>query len=119
MRMTGIYQRSELYLFRVIVRSKYGEKLRASGRITNSTLRELFKKKLVELGHSPDRFGLHSLRESHRYGLASVMVCQCPKCSMLFRFATSEITSYRRTNHYSVNIGVTLGQIAIGGEQII
>ena len=34
---------------------------------------------------------------------------------MLFRFTTSEITSYSRTNHYSVNIGATLGQIATGG----
>ena len=62
MRMAGIDQRSEAYLFRAISKSKYGEKLRASGRITYSTLRELFKRKLVELGHSPDRFGLHSLR---------------------------------------------------------
>ena len=62
MRMAGIDQHSELHLFRAILRSKYGEKLRPSGRITYSTLRELFKKKLVELGHPPDRFGLHSLR---------------------------------------------------------
>ena len=58
---------------------------------------------------------MNFLGESHRHGLASVMVCQCPKCSKLFRFTTSEITSYSRTNHYSVNIGATLGQIATGG----
>ena len=40
---------------------------------------------------------MNFLGESHRYGLASVMVCQCSKCSMLFRFTTSEVTSYIRT----------------------
>ena len=34
MRMAGIDQRSEAYLFRAISKSKYGEKLRAFGRIT-------------------------------------------------------------------------------------
>ena len=58
---------------------------------------------------------INFLGESHRYGLASVMVCQCSKCSMLFRFTTSEVTSYSTTNHYTVNIGATLGQIATGG----
>ena len=62
MRMAGIEQHSNAYIFRAIIKSKYGENLRASGRITYSTLRELFKRKLVELGHSPDKFGQHSLR---------------------------------------------------------
>ena len=60
-------------------------------------------------------FSMNFLGESHHYGLASAMVCQCPKCSMLFRFTTSEITSYSTINHYSVNIGATIGQIATGG----
>ena len=59
---------------------------------------------------------MNFLGESHRYGLASLMVCQCSKCSMLFRFTTSEVTSYSTTNHYTVNIGATLGQIATGGR---
>ena len=58
---------------------------------------------------------LRFLGESHRYGLASIMVCQCLKCSTLFRFTTSEITSYDTKNHYKVNIGAALGQIATGG----
>ena len=53
---------------------------------------------------------LRFLGESHRYGLASIMVCQCLKCSTLFRF-----TSYDTKNHYKVNIGAALGQIATGG----
>ena len=43
------------------------------------------------------------------------MVCQCQKCSTLFRFTSSEITSYDDKNHFSVNIGAALGQIATGG----
>ena len=43
------------------------------------------------------------------------MVCQCSKCSILFWFTTSEVTSYSTTNHYTVNISATLGQIATGG----
>ena len=35
---------------------------------------------------------------------------------MLFQFTTSEVTSYSTTNHYTVNIGATLGQIATGGR---
>ena len=62
MRVADIDLHSELFLFRGITKSKHGEKLKSSGRITYSTLRELFRKKLRELGHPPDRFGLHSLR---------------------------------------------------------
>lgn len=62
MRVAGIDKHSELFLFRAIIKSRHGEKLRPSGRITYSTLRELFRKKLVELGHPPNQFGLHSLR---------------------------------------------------------
>ena len=58
---------------------------------------------------------MNFLGESHRYGLSSVMICQWFKCSMLFWFTTSEVTSYSTTNHYTVNIGATLGQIATGG----
>ena len=43
------------------------------------------------------------------------MVCQCLKCSSLFRFTTSEITTINGTNHYDVNISAALGQIATGG----
>ena len=33
---------------------------------------------------------------------------------MLFWFTTSEVTSCSTTNHYTVNIGATLGQIGTG-----
>ena len=53
------------------------------------------------------------LGERHRYGLASIMVCQCQKSSTLFRLTS--LTSYDDKNHFSVNIGAALGQIATGG----
>ena len=53
---------SEVFLFRGICKTTGGEKLKASGPLSYTTVRELFRKKLVDLGHSPDRFGLHSLR---------------------------------------------------------
>ena len=65
--------------------------------------------------HSVLCSSLNFLGESHCYGLASIVVCQCLKCSTLFRFTSSEVTSYNTTNHYTVNTGATLGQIATGG----
>ena len=52
------------FLFRGIIKTKNGEKLRPAGRLNYTTMRELFKKKLSELGHSAKDFGLHSLRAS-------------------------------------------------------
>ena len=43
------------------------------------------------------------------------MVCQCLKCSKLFWFTTSELSTVNGSNHYDVNIGATLGQKATGG----
>ena len=62
MGLAGIDPSSELFLFRAITRTKEGEKLRPSGQLGYSTLRELFKKKLVELGYQTEQYGLHSLR---------------------------------------------------------
>ena len=50
------------FLFRPITKTKIGERLRASGQLSYSTLRELFKKKLTELGYTAVEFGLHSLK---------------------------------------------------------
>ena len=43
------------------------------------------------------------------------MVCQCLKCYSLFRFTISNTISYSSSDHYTVNIGAVLGQIATGG----
>ena len=52
---------SELYLFRPIVGSKV-QRLRDSGQLTYTRLRELLKTKLEELGYPSTEFGVHSLR---------------------------------------------------------
>jgi len=52
----------ERFLFRPICRSKSGESLRESGSISDSCLRDLFKKKLKKLGYSHQDFSLHSFR---------------------------------------------------------
>lgn len=62
MQAAQIPANSEEFLFRPISKTKLGEKLRAYGKLSYSTLRELFKKKLTELGYPAVDFGLHSLR---------------------------------------------------------
>ena len=58
MAATEVTLTSDLYLFRGICKGKAGEKLRASGYLSYTTVRELvrelFRKKLVDLGHSPE-----------------------------------------------------------------
>ena len=53
--------------------------------------------------------------ESRHYGLTSVIVCQCIKYNVLFRFTTLNVISYDFSDHYSGNIGAVLEQIATGG----
>ena len=62
MNMAGVDLASEQYLFKGIVRTSAGEKLRPSGGLSYTTLHELFKKKLSDLGYPSEEFGLHSLR---------------------------------------------------------
>ena len=60
--MGGVSSGSSEKLFRGIVHTKQGEKLRASGGISYSRLRELLLEKIAELGMDPKLFGMHSLR---------------------------------------------------------
>ena len=60
-RRAEIDLKSQLFLFRLITGPR-SEKLRKSGRLTYSRLRELLKAKLEELGYPSADFGLHSLR---------------------------------------------------------
>ena len=62
MSMAAVNPASEQFLFRGITKSRAGEKLRPSGGLSYTTLRELFKRKLVDLGYPSEEFGLHSLR---------------------------------------------------------
>ena len=59
---TGMAWDDERLLLRTICKTAKTEKLRESGAISYSCLRELFRKKLRELNYDPDKFGLHSLR---------------------------------------------------------
>ena len=59
---TGTLLSDQRWLFRPICKANKSEKLRESGCISYSCLRDLFKKKLKDLGYNPDEFGLHSLR---------------------------------------------------------
>ena len=62
MAAANIAPASEVFLFRGICKTTGGEKLKASGPLSYTTVRELFRKKLVDLEHSSDGFDLHSLR---------------------------------------------------------
>ena len=57
-----IDRESKQNLFRGIVSTKNGEHLRASGSISYTRMRELFLRKVEELGYDPKQFSLHSLR---------------------------------------------------------
>ena len=53
---------SSLFLFRAICVSKNGERLRSSGSLSYSRIRELILRKINSLGYDGRKFGLHSFR---------------------------------------------------------
>ena len=53
---------SSLPLFRGVTNTKHGQRLRTSGSLSYTRMRELFLGKLGELGLEASKFGLHSLR---------------------------------------------------------
>ena len=61
------------FLFRPIQKSRKGEALRGSGCISYTCLRDLFKRKLIDLGYQPDEFGLHSLRAGKYFKVNDVI----------------------------------------------
>ena len=62
LKRTGISLDDQRFLFRQIQRTSKGETLRSTGCISYSCLRDLFKRKLRDLGFQPEEFGLNSLR---------------------------------------------------------
>ena len=50
------------FLFRGIVRTKSGEKLRKSGHISHTRVRELMLQRLAKLGYDATQFSMHSFR---------------------------------------------------------
>ena len=75
--MGGISSGSDETLFRGIVHTKQGEKLRASGGISYTRLRELLLAKIAELGMAPKLFGMHSLRAGGATAAANAGVNDC------------------------------------------
>ena len=53
---------SSLPQFRGVTSTKHGQRLRATGSLSYTRMRELFLGKLGELGLGASKFGLHSLR---------------------------------------------------------
>ena len=51
-----------LYMFRAIVHTKTGERLRRGGHLSYTRARELVKQKLSSLGYDATRFSMHSFR---------------------------------------------------------
>lgn len=74
MNRAGMSLDDQRYLFRPIQRTKKGEGLRQSGKISYTCLRELFKKKVADLGLPPSNFGLHSLRAGGATAAANAKV---------------------------------------------
>ena len=77
MARAGITSDSEAYIFRGITRTTEGEKLRPDGALCYSTVRDLFRKKLLELGQLPIGFGLHSFRSGGASAAAQAGVPDC------------------------------------------
>ena len=62
MEMGKIQRDSQRFLFRQITKMKEGEQLKDSGVLSYSTLRDLIKTKVKQLGYPAEQFGLHSLQ---------------------------------------------------------
>ena len=60
--MAAIDSSSDLHLFRAISVCKRGEKLRTSGSLSYTRIRELVLEKIRSLGYDEKEFGLHSFR---------------------------------------------------------
>ena len=60
--LADIDLRSSERLFKAITKTKAGEKLRKSGTVSYTRVRELILRRFQELGYDPERFGLHSFR---------------------------------------------------------
>ena len=73
-RLGGLSHSSTLSLFRGITRTKQGERLRASGSLSYTRMRELFLAKLKDLRVDSSKFGLHSLRAGEASAAANAGV---------------------------------------------
>lgn len=74
MQMDKIPRDSRLFLFRHITKTKQGEQLKNHSVLSFSTLRDLFKAKVKQLGYPAEKFGLHSLRAGGATAVANADV---------------------------------------------
>ena len=72
MHRTAMAPDDQRFLFRPIQRTKHGKSLR--GKISYTCLRDLFKKKIADLGLPPSNFGLHSFRAGGATAAANAKV---------------------------------------------
>ena len=70
----GMSTNDKRFLFQPIQHTKKGKVLREAGKISYSCLRELFNKKLRNLGFPTESFCLHSLRAGGAIAAASAKV---------------------------------------------
>ena len=61
-KLANITGSPDQHLFRGIVRTKNGVKLRSQGGLSYSRMRGLLLEKLAQVGLDPKKYGLHSLR---------------------------------------------------------
>ena len=74
MQFTSMAPHDQRFLFRPIQSTRKGEFLRDTGKISYSCLRDLFRKKLSDLGFPPNEFGLHSLHAGGATAAANAKV---------------------------------------------
>ena len=70
--LAAIPKQSKLHLFRGIVVTRNGQRIRS---LSYTWVRELFLNKLAELGFDPKQFGLHSLRSGGATAAANSAWC--------------------------------------------
>ena len=74
MKLAHIEGSPEKYLFRGLIVSKSGSKLRPAGQLSYSRMRELVLEKLSMIGLDKSKYGLHSLRSGGALAAANVGV---------------------------------------------
>jgi len=70
----GMTTRDQRFIFRAILKTKHGERLRNDGQISYTCMRSLFIKKMAQLGFPAQDFGLHSLKAGGATAAANAKV---------------------------------------------
>jgi len=81
MSLTGASSSSDKFIFRGLSKTRDGYRLRASGGLSYSCVREMVLEKLIALGLDKQKFGLHSL---HSGGASAAAQAGVPDTCRLF-----------------------------------